>query len=113
MLCGDMKLQTKRSGASIRCDELYNNLRQTGPWDTKPAKSDGLLIFVISCRHMNKDVMLNVPQKHVGIHFGGSVYNFSNVHHKVVVDASVAAFHDKFKGLYHGGDISLYYGVPP
>jgi hypothetical protein len=55
--------------------------------------------------------MMNVPQKHVGIHFAGGVYNFSNAQHKVVVDSSVDAFHKKFKGLYHGGDISLYYGI--
>jgi hypothetical protein len=29
----------------------------------------------------------------------------------VVVDATVDAFHAKFKALYAGGDISLYYGV--
>ena len=113
VLCGDMKFETKRTGASIRCDELYNNLQQTGPWAKKPAKSDRLLIFVISSRHMTNGVMMNVPQKHVGIHFGGSVYNFSNAHHKVVVDTTVDAFHKKFKNLYHGGDISLYYGVAP
>lgn len=57
--------------------------------------------------------MLNVPQKHVGIHFGGKVYNFSNSQHKVVADASVEAFHAKFKKAYSGGDISLFYGLAP
>jgi hypothetical protein len=46
--------------------------------------------------------MLNVPQKHVGVHFGGRVYNFSNSQHKVVVDPSVEAFHQKFAHAYAG-----------
>ena len=33
MLCGDMEYKTKHTGASIRCDELYNRLAQRGPWD--------------------------------------------------------------------------------
>lgn len=113
MLCGDMKFETKKTGASIRCDELYNRLLLKGPWDNRPAASDGLLIFVLSARSVSGGVMLNVPQKHVGIHFGGKVYNFSNSQHKVVADASVEAFHAKFKKAYSGGDISLFYGLAP
>jgi len=113
MLCGDMALKTKKTGSSIRCDEMYNRLTAKGPWDGKPALSNGLLIFVLSKRNIVNGTMLNVPQKHVGIHFGGKVYNFSNSHHKVVVDHSVDAFHSKFKNVYAGNDISLFYGVAP
>lgn len=78
----------------------------------RPAEIDqGLLIFVLAARNVVGNTMLNVPQKHVGIHFDGKVYNFSNSQHKVVVDATVDAFHAKFKALYAGGDISLFYGV--
>jgi hypothetical protein len=113
MLCGDMTFKTKKTGASIRCDELYNRLMRKGEWADRPALSDGLLIFVISARSVMNGVMLNVPQKHVGIHFGGKVFNFSNSQHKVISDASVDAFHSKFKNAYHGDDISLFFGVAP
>lgn len=113
MLCGDMTYATRKTGASIRCDELYNGLGMKGPWDKRPAADNGILIFVLSARNVVGGRMLNVPQKHVGIHFGGQVFNFSNSQHKVVVDPSVEAFHDKFRRAYAGSDISLFYGVAP
>jgi len=113
-LCGDLKWATRRTGATVRCNELYNNLPQRGPWDQRPlAQSDGLLIFVISARDVVDNVMHPVPRKHVGIHFQGNIYNFSNGQHKVIVDSSVDAFHKKFKQAYHSNDISLYYGIAP
>lgn len=111
MLCGDMAFNTKKTGASIRCDEIYNRLVVKGPWGDRPVVSDGLLIFVLSARNVMGETMVNVPQKHVGIHFGGSVYNFSNSQYKIVVDASVEAFHNKFKHSYAGADIALFFGV--
>ena len=110
MLCGDVKFETRHSGASIRCNEIYNNLIATGPWNERPTFADGILIFVISARNIRNGKMIDVPQKHVGIFFAGSVYNYSNAHHKVVRDSTVDQFHNKFKHLYAGGDISLYFG---
>lgn len=112
MLCGDMAFKTRKTGASIRCDELYNKLSKTGPWEDKTMATDGVLIFVLSARNVINGVMMNVPQKHVGIYGGGKVYNFSNSQHKVVADPSVDAFHKKFKLTYAGNDISLFYGIP-
>jgi hypothetical protein len=113
MLCGDMTFATRKTGASIRCDELFNGLRSTGPWAKRPKIDDGLLIFALSAKNVVKGRMLNVPQKHVGIHYSGQVFNFSNGQHKVVVDASVDSFHNKFKHIYAGKDISLFHGVAP
>ena len=113
LLCGDMgaSAKTRHTGASIRCDELYNGLTRKGPWEDRPKIDDGLLIFVISARNLVNGVMRGVSEKHVGVHFGGKVYNFSNGRHEVVCDATVESFHAKFKSSYHGGDISLFYGV--
>jgi hypothetical protein len=113
MLCGDMKFKTRKTGASIRCDELYNALSSRGAWSDRPKQDDGILIFVLSARHVSGNVMSNHPQKHVGIHHSGEVFNFSNSQGKVVVDATVNGFLAKFKTIYAGGDISLFYGVPP
>ncbi len=113
MLCGDMAFKTKGTGASIRCDELFNHLPLRGEWANRPSASDGILIFVTSASNVRGgNTMLNVPQKHVGIHFGGRVYNFSNSQHKVVADPTVDAFHRKFMQAYSGGNVSLYFGVP-
>ena len=111
MLCGDMKFETRKTGASIRCDELYNRLPRHGPWSEKPRIADGILIFVLSAKHVNGNSMSNHPQKHVGIHYSGTVFNYSNSHGKVVADHSVEAFHNKFKSIYSGGDVTLFYGV--
>lgn len=111
VLCGDMAWDTRKTGASIRCDEVYNRLSSKGKWEDRPAASDGLLIFVLSAANVVGGIMQNVPQKHVGIYFGGQVFNYSNSQQKVVADSSVEAFHGKFKTSYAGGDISLFYGV--
>jgi hypothetical protein len=58
-------------------------------------------------------MMDDYQQKHVGIYFTGPVYNYSNMHHKVIADASVNAFYKKIDNVYSGDDITLYYGVPP
>ena len=110
MLCGDMTYKTRKTGGSIRCDELYNRLTQKGTWANRPSQDDGILIFVLAGQNILNGVMQQVPQKHVGIHHGGMVYNFSNGQHKVVVDSTVDDFHKKFKGSY-AGNVELFYGV--
>jgi hypothetical protein len=112
-LCGDMTYDTRRTGATIRCDELYNGLVRKGPWDQKPTPCNGLLIFCISARNFVGGQMMNVRQKHVGIHHSGIVLNYSNAHQKVVVDHSVEAFLKKLDAIYDANDISLFYGVAP
>jgi hypothetical protein len=92
---------------------LYNEILSKGPWEKRPAVADGLLIFVLNSQNVINGLMQNVPQKHVGIHFGGQVFNFSHSQHKVIVDPSVDAFHKKFKAAYAGANISLYFGVAP
>ena len=112
-LCGDMAWKTRKTGASLRCNELYNGLVSKGKWEDRPVFEDGLLIFVTAAAHVKNGIMTETPEKHVGIHFGGQVFNFSNSHHKVVVDQTVEAFHNKFKHSYTGKDISLFFGVAP
>lgn len=111
-LCGSMKWDTRGTGASIRCDELYNALVQKGEWAERPTiKEDGMLIFVLSASGVSNGVMQAIRQKHVGILYGGKVYNYSNSMNRVVADTSVSDFHDKFKKVYSAKDISLFYGV--
>lgn len=113
VLCGDMLFATKGTGASIRCDDLFNRLATRGTWEERPSFADGLLIFVLSAQHVRGGRMMDVPRKHVGIHFGGQVYHYSNTQGRVVVDVSVKAFHDKFKQAYRSSDVSLFYAFAP
>ncbi|MCL2076701.1 MAG: hypothetical protein FWH15_09775 [Betaproteobacteria bacterium] len=114
LICGDMAYKTRKTGASIRVDEIYNQLASRGKWEDKPASGDGLLIFVISATEVRNGVMTDFSQKHVGIHFGGKVFHYSNGQKKVVVESSVDVFHNTFKRTYsRSKDVSLFFGVPP
>ncbi len=112
-LCGDMYYKTRRTGATIRCDELYNGLFRRGPWGQRPTPENGLLIFCISASKFIGGKMINVRQKHVGVYHSGNVFNYSNAQQKVVADHSVDAFFKKLDSVYDGDDISLFYGVAP
>lgn len=113
-LCGDMKFATRHTGAGMRCNELFNALPRTGRWDDLQNPPDGVLVFVLSARYMTDGRMPNIANKHVGIHHGGRIFNYSNTRREVVSDPSVSAFHAKFRSQYRsdGQDITLYYGLP-
>jgi hypothetical protein len=99
--------------ASIRVNEIYNDLDDTGAWADKPHLKAGeyLLVFITSSKHVNGlDLMNDHPQKHVGILIGDKVYNYSNPHHRVEAEP-IDHFFSKCDNAYDGDDISLYYGV--
>ena len=108
--CGDVVQRTVDKGASIRCNELYNALTQRGPWDDKQAR-DGILIFATSTGNMLNGRMQDSPQKHVGILFGGTVYNYHNPH-AVGTDDSVAAFVERLRTHYNDKSVTGFYAVP-
>jgi hypothetical protein len=111
-VCGSMGWKTRGQGATIRVNELYNNLEHTGRWEDRPTEIGGCFIFVLRAAHMRTNVMPAVSQKHVGISFRGSVYHYSNTADKVIRE-SVEDFHARFQRAYSGGDISLYFGRFP
>jgi hypothetical protein len=113
LICGDMEWKTRKTGTSLRCDEIYNRLVFKGEWEDRPTLDDGLLIFVISAAQVRNGFMQNIKKKHVGIHFSGQVFHYSNTQSQVVFDPSVEMFHNKFKRSYGGKDISLFSGVAP
>lgn len=39
--------------------------------------------------------------------------NYSDARHQLVADANVGAFLAKFRRLYSGGDVSVFYGGAP
>ena len=128
-LCGNLPNEKNRgkggitngTGATIRCNELYNGLTSRGKWENRPAFADGLLIFVTpagNVRALLQDGTLGTmgtdERKHVGIYFSGRVYHYSNGGNRVIVDPTVERFHDKFKGQYgRKNNVSLFFAVVP
>jgi hypothetical protein len=116
--CGDLAFATRGTGATVRCNELFNGLPDRGAWAARPDKKMPLLVFVTFSQNVRGGVMGMMPSKHVGIWFTQKVYNFSNTLHKVVWDPSPEAFLQKIGGSYkkahpNNGEIGQYYAVPP
>lgn len=112
-LCGDMTFAHRRTGASVRCDELYNALPRRGDWDAAPAATDGLLLFVTLRSNMAGTLMGKQSRKHVGIVFAGNVYNYGNTGQAVRREPTVDAFKTRMAHAY-GGErlVSFFYAVP-
>lgn len=106
--------QKKEKGrASVRVNDIYNNLRLTGLWKDRPPVSQGqaLLIFVTSAGNVDgNDIMNDNPYKHIGIFSGAKVYNYSN-HHKKVASDTVDTFFEKCNNDYPQDDVTLYFGI--
>jgi peptidoglycan hydrolase-like protein with peptidoglycan-binding domain len=105
--------KSNSSSASIRVDDIYNYaLSERGIWNNSVNK-DGVLVFVTRKSNFNEDGrMNNQPAKHIGILFGGLVYNYSNTVAKVITDSSPDAFLKKFRGIAsYGATTELYFGI--
>ena len=109
--CGSMAAKKKSGGTTIRVHELYNKLRQRGKWDAAPANKNGVLVFLIAAGNVKHNIMANVSKKHVGIIWGGAVYNFANLEHKVVRDMNVDTFLRRINNTYHEPSLAMFYGV--
>jgi hypothetical protein len=108
ILC-NLASKKEKGRASIRVNDIYNNLCLTGLWTERPqiGKNQNLLIFVTSARNVSaQDTMNDSPYKHVGILAGDRVYNYSNH-----VADSIDHFFEKCDDVYPGDDITLYYGI--
>ena len=107
--------QRKEKGATIRVDDLFNNLPKTGLLSNKPPPTVEYLIFVTLASNMRKVgikwIMGNQSKKHVGILSRGKVWNYSNTQNRVVADL-LQAFKAKFSNNYgtRGTTVEFYYG---
>jgi hypothetical protein len=100
----------KAPGANIRVQELFARCPAVGAWTGRPASLNPCLVFVTSAHnvHLGTKIMNNVPQKHIGIFLNGTIWHYSNAHHKVVTQLP-----EEFVHHYHGPDIALFYGQFP
>jgi hypothetical protein len=94
-------------GANLRVHEVFSRCLNVGRWDDKPAVLTSCLIFVTGASnvHLATKSMDNVPRKHIGIYIGGTIWHYSNSHHKVVTQVPA-----EFIKHYPGPGIALFYG---
>jgi len=119
-VCGDLTAiaAARGTGATVRCNELFNSLPVRGAWPDRPIGQIPLLVFVTFKQNVSANIMGAMPSKHVGIWFTERVYNFSNSNHIVTFDRSPDEFLARVGGSYEKahknlGQTALYYAVPP
>jgi hypothetical protein len=113
MRCGSMKYATRGQGGSIRVNEVFNYCIDRGAWADRNVGHNACLIFVTLASNVQAGaggqlVMGEHPRKHIGIHFGGDVWHYSNGQDKVIRE-SVSDFETRFRNNY-GSNIGLYHG---
>lgn len=120
LVCGSLSASAAAhgTGATVRCNELFNGLPLRGAWADRPLNRAPLLVFVTFTQNVTGNLMGMMPSKHVGICFTQSVYNFSNSDHLVRFDDSPEAFFSRMSSYYRSvhprlGNLGLYYAVPP
>lgn len=111
----DGKERVDFKGACTRVNEIYNSIgaKDKGDWDARPDPGADCLMFATIPDNISKDrgTMNNLSRKHVGIHTGGTIYNYGNTK-DAVVDDSIEAFQKKFRQNY-GKDVVFLWGKIP
>jgi hypothetical protein len=116
-LCGDLQLETRGKGVTMRVDDVFNYCTVTGFYED-PAKIPDAVVaksafLVVATRPDNIEdrggtiFVGNNPHKHIGICASGDIWNFSNTRHKVVRDTA-ANFFKKMKHSYGSNTRFLY-----
>lgn len=89
---------------SIRVNEIFNEMRETGYWFRRPVSLD----FCLAILTVRKAVgsrngelyMTAVRQKHIGFFLGGRIYNYSNPKDKVHVETPEEFFEGRRADSY-------------
>ena len=94
-------------GANLRVHEVFSRCLNVGRWADRPAALTSCLVFVTlaSNVHVTTKTMDNVPKKHIGIFINGTIWHYSNSHHKVVTQVPT-----EFIKHYPGPGFALFYG---
>lgn len=95
--------------ASVRVQDLFSHCNQVGTWSSLPTVLTWGLIFITNPANVDlaTKTMRNVPNKHVGIFFGGlrNVYQYKNALQKVVKQTPL-----EFGQHYSAPDNGLFWG---
>ena len=109
----DCKAYTRKPnpGASIRVQELFAACPAIGVFVDAPNAPCLAFVTAKSNVDLAAHTMRNVPQKHVGIYDGVSIYHYSNSTRQVLCQ-SPEEFFARFRAAYRG-EQALYFGVFP
>ena len=68
------------------------------------------LVFITNANNVNLQTktMVNVPRKHVGIYYNGTIWHYSNSRHQVVSQTPEA-----FSNHYPAPSNAMFYGTVP
>lgn len=102
----------KYAGGNLRVHEIFSECPKVGFLKDAPS-DEPYLLFVTRASNVNLygKAMRNIPQKHVGIVKGKSVYHYSNTANKVV-RWPIAKYMRIFENAYAGKQ-GFYYGLIP
>jgi hypothetical protein len=95
-------------GRNIRVQEVFAKCPKVGKFDDRP--SEACLVFVTKASnvHLASKVMDNVPKKHIGIYYNGTIWHYSNSQGRVVTQVP-----SDFIKHYPNQTNALFYGTFP
>ena len=107
--CGQMKTGPGPS-VNIRVHEVFRECPAVDAWSQKPVVLVFCLVFITHSSNVDlkNRTMTNVPRKHVGIYFNGSIWHYSNLKHSVVFQTP-----EQFSNHYPAPNNSMFYGRAP
>jgi hypothetical protein len=96
--------------ASIRVQDLFSHCHTVGAWSLRRASLKTCLVFITRPSNVSlpSRTMANVPRKHVGIYFDGSIWHYSNAQQKVVRQLPA-----QFAQHYPSPDNGMFFGTLP
>jgi hypothetical protein len=110
LTCRQMVKEPAGAGACLRVQDLFERCPEVGLWADLPNRVPACLAFVTDMKNVDlqRKRMTNVPRKHVGIYFGGTIWHHSRLHGGIVTRTP-----KEFARHYSGKTITLYYGLLP
>jgi len=109
--CKEFKGGNSEPG-NVRVHEFFAQCPKVGEFEDRPSDRP-VLVFVTrkDVVDLGRKRMANIPQKHIGVLFDGSIYHYSNSNNQVVKWLP-DKFFDTFQRVYRG-DQGLFYGTFP
>lgn len=110
LTCRQMVRGATGAGACLRVQDLFERCPEVGLWADLPKRASACLAFVTDVKNVDLEHkrMTNVPRKHVGIYFGGTIWHHSRLHGGIVTRTP-----GEFSRHYSGKTIGLFYGLLP
>lgn len=109
--CKDFMGGVKQPG-NIRVHEVFARCPKVGKFEDAP-KGRAVLVFVTKAANVDikKKVMVNIPQKHIGVFVDDYVYHYSNTK-DMVIKQKPNEFFDTYEKIYSGTQ-GLFFGTIP